>query len=117
QGFAAIILLMGGAIAGSVSRGYRNLSMHQINLNLSDSLDRKSDEQAAKAEYGNVDDYLINHRKGDLKDENLDRFFTPERLAHIDRAAAGVSAGHGLTSKHVDAELARRRNEWLHRYG
>ena len=45
--------------------------------------------------------------------ENLDHLFTPERMALIERAVAELEAGHGLTLQQVDAELRRRREEWL----
>lgn len=50
----------------------------------------------------------------DLEDtENFDHLFTPERLAHIDRAIAQIEAGQGLTSEQAKAGLARCRDEWL----
>jgi len=36
--------------------------------------------------------------------ENLDHFFTPERLARIDRAAAQIDAGLGIPSEQVRAK-------------
>jgi len=47
--------------------------------------------------------------------ENLDRLFTPERLAHIDKAEAQIKAGSFYTTEQADAELAKRRAEWLRR--
>ncbi len=89
--------------------------MHQINLN--DRLYQDVQRRAAKAGFASVDEYVADLLQGDLEDENLDRFFTPERLAHIDRAAASIAEGHGLTMEQVDEELAKRREEWLRQNG
>jgi hypothetical protein len=44
---------------------------------------------------------------------NLDHLFTPERLAHIDKAEAEIKAGNFYTAEQADVELAKRRAEWL----
>jgi|GEM_PF-4360787 len=44
--------------------------------------------------------------------DNYDHLFTPARLAHIDRAAAEMDAGQGLTLEQVDAELAKAKEAW-----
>jgi hypothetical protein len=87
--------------------------MHQIQL--SDQLFLIAQRRAAEAGFGSVDEYVADMLQHDLEDqsENFDHLFTPERLAHIDRAAAEIDAGLGLTLEQVDAELAKRRAEWL----
>jgi hypothetical protein len=87
--------------------------MHQIQLN--DQLYQEAELRAAEAGFGSVDEYVADVLRHDLQEEteNFDNLFTPERLAHIDRAAAEIDAGQGLTSEQVDAELAQRRDEWL----
>jgi hypothetical protein len=49
--------------------------------------------------------------KRDLQDdtENLDHFFTPERLAHIDRAAAQIKSGESFTSEQVREHFNQKR--------
>jgi hypothetical protein len=39
--------------------------------------------------------------------------FTPERIAHIDKAAAEIKQGKYFNIEQADAELAKRRAEWL----
>ena len=62
-----------------------------------------------------MDEFVADVLQHDFLDpvEDLDRLFTPERLAHIDLAATEIDAGRGLMSEQVDAELAKRRDEWL----
>jgi hypothetical protein len=48
-----------------------------------------------------------------MPNENLDRLFTPERLADIDRAAAEIEAGNFYTPDEAAVELAKRRDQWL----
>lgn len=87
--------------------------MHQIQLD--DQLYQEVQRRAAKAGFPSVDEYVADILKNDVYDEteDLDHLFTPERLAHIDRAAAQIAAGEGLTSEQSEAELAKRREEWL----
>jgi hypothetical protein len=82
--------------------------MHQINL--SDQLYQEALRKAAEAGFPSVDEYVADVLQHDLHEEteNLDHLFTPERLAHIDRGAAEIDAGKGLTLEQVDAELAKR---------
>jgi hypothetical protein len=87
--------------------------MHQINL--SDGIYQDAQRRAAEAGFASVEEYIVDLLQGDLESENLDRFFTHQRLAHIGQAAASISGGSGLTSEQADAELAKRRDEWLRR--
>jgi hypothetical protein len=85
--------------------------MHHIQLD--DHLFQVAQQRAVEAGFQSVDEYVADVLQNDLEDaENLDRFFTPDRLAQIDRAAAQLAAGQGLTPEETDAELARRREEW-----
>jgi hypothetical protein len=82
--------------------------MHQVQLN--DQLYREVQRRAAEAGFGTVDDYVADVLQQELEDpENFDHLFTPERLAHIDRAAAQVDAGECLTSDQVRDHFQRRR--------
>lgn len=86
--------------------------MQQVQL--SDQLYQEIQRRAAEVGYVNVDEYVADVLKHDLEDpENLGLLFSQERLAHIDRAAAQIDAGQGLTLAEVDAELARKKAEWL----
>lgn len=61
--------------------------MHVIQLN--DQLYQDAKRRAAEAGFGSVDEYVADILQQDLEEtENLDHFFTPQRLAQIDRAAA-----------------------------
>lgn len=86
--------------------------MHQIQLN--DQLYQEAQRRATEAGFDSVDEYIAEVLMHELEDaESLDYLFTPERLAHIDRAAAQIAAGEGLTPEQVEAELAKRRDAWL----
>jgi hypothetical protein len=87
--------------------------MHQILLD--DKLYHELQRRASESGYATVDEYIaeILSHDPDEQSENLDHLFTPERLAHIDEAKAQIKSGNFYTSEQADAELARRRAEWL----
>jgi hypothetical protein len=87
--------------------------MHQVQL--SDQLYQQAQRRAAEAGFPSVDEYVADIVQHDVADEieNLDHFFTPQRLEHIDQSIAQIQAGQGLTSEQAKAELARRGDEWL----
>ncbi|HEX4129124.1 MAG TPA: hypothetical protein VHZ24_03715 [Pirellulales bacterium] len=88
--------------------------MHQIRLD--DQLYQEAQRRAAESGFANVDEYVANVLQSDIADtDELNHLFTPERLAEIDHAAAQIAAGNGLTTEQADAELAKRREEWLRR--
>jgi hypothetical protein len=83
--------------------------MHQIQL--SDQLYQEAQRRAAEAGFGSVDEYVADMLQHDLEEtENLDHFFTPERLAHIDRAAAQIDAGLGIPSEQVGEHFRQKRD-------
>jgi hypothetical protein len=83
--------------------------MHQVQL--SDQLYQEAQRRAAEAGFGSVDDYIADVLTHDFDDqaEDLDRFFTPERLAQVDRAAAQIKAGELFTSKQVREHFEQKR--------
>jgi hypothetical protein len=87
--------------------------VHRVHL--SEELFQQAERRAAQAGFPTVDDYIADVVQHDLSDAaaGFDHLFTPERLAHLDRAAAEMDAGQGLTVEQADAVLARRREEWL----
>jgi hypothetical protein len=87
--------------------------MHQVQL--ADQLYQKAQRRASEAGYSSVDEYITKVVTQDLSDEieNIDHLFTPQRLEHIDKAIEEIKAGKSLTSSQADAELAKRRAEWL----
>ena len=50
----------------------------------------------------------------DLKfeDDDIQAMFTPERLAHIDRALAEVDAGRSYTASQVEDYFAEKERSW-----
>jgi PHD/YefM family antitoxin component YafN of YafNO toxin-antitoxin module len=90
--------------------------MHQIQL--ADELYQQAERRAGDAGYASVDEYIADVLADYLADgpDDFDRLFTPERLAHIDAELAKVKAGHFLTTEESDAELAKRRAEWLQKH-
>ena len=89
--------------------------MHQVQLELTDLLYEQAKRRAAEAGFKSVGEYAADVLADDLATdaENFDHLFTPQRLALIDRADAQIRAGHCMTAKQADAELAKRRTEWL----
>ncbi len=90
--------------------------MPQVQLN--DQMFRAAQRRAADGGYSSVDDYIADVLAHDLVDDNEENvtitpLFTPERLEHIDKAAADIKAGNFYTAEQADAELARRRAQWL----
>ncbi len=87
--------------------------MHQINLN--DQIFQEAQRRAEAAGFPNVDEYVAEVLAHDfqLDEGNLDRFFTPERLALVDEAAAEVAAGNAFSLDQAKAQLARTRQAWL----
>jgi hypothetical protein len=91
--------------------------MPQVQLN--NQIFTAAQRKAATAGYASVDDYIADVVSHDLSEENgdqtpnLDYLFTPERLAHIDAAAAEVRDGKFYSTEQADEELAKRRAEWL----
>ena len=91
--------------------------MQQIKLD--ERLYKEAQRRATEAGFSSVDDYVADVVSHDLLADgagdtpNLDHLFTPERLAHIDKAAAQIKNGQSFTAEQADAELARRRAEWL----
>lgn len=84
--------------------------MHQVYL--SDQLYQEAQRRAAEAGFVSVDEFIADILKQDFDEEieDLDRFFTPERLAKIDQAAAQVKAGQFFTSDQV-REHFRQKHE------
>lgn len=63
-------------------------------IRLDDNLYRMAQRRALEAGFGSVDEYVADRLRHDFEEtESLDRFFTPERLARIDRAIAQIDAG------------------------
>lgn len=87
--------------------------MHQVQL--ADTLYQEAQRRAVEAGFSSVDEYVADVLSQELAEENmnLDSLFTPERLAHIDQAAAEIKAGKSFTAEQADAEFATRRAEWL----
>lgn len=86
--------------------------MHRIQLE--DQLYQVAQRRAAEAGFENVEAHIADVVQHDLEEaKHVELLFTPERLAQIDRAAAQIEAGQGLSMEQVDIELAKRRDEWL----
>ena len=83
-------------------------------VQLDEQVFKVAQRRAADAGYSSVDEYIADfvvHDTGDV--DNIDHLFTPERLAHIDKAEADIKAGKFYTTEQADKELAERRAAWL----
>lgn len=87
--------------------------MHQINL--SDELYEEVQRRAVAGGFATVDEYVADVLAGEFEvvAENLDDFFTPERLKLIDEAVADVDAGNFYTLDEAKKLLDKAREEWL----
>lgn len=87
--------------------------MRQVNL--TDQLYQEAQRRAAEAGFASVDEFLADMLAFEFQpvDESLDHFFTPERLALIDQAAADVAAGNVYTMDQATEALAKSRDVWL----
>ena len=83
--------------------------MHQIQLN--DQLYQEVERRASSSGFVTVDEYVADVLQHDLHDEteNLDYLFTPERLAHINRAVAQIDAGQGIPAEQVRDRFRQKR--------
>lgn len=87
--------------------------MHQVNLG--DRIYEEARRRAEAAGFSTVDEYIADVLSYDfqLDDQDFGHFFTPERLAVIDSAAAEVAAGNVHTMDEVRESLAKTRDPWL----
>ena len=87
--------------------------MHQVQLELTDQLYNQVMRRAAESGFESIEEYAVGVITDDLADdtENLDHLFTPERLAHIDKAIAQVKAAEFMTSDQVRAHFRKRFEE------
>lgn len=84
------------------------------NVQLTDELFQEAERRAQAAGFESVDEYIADFLQQDLSSaENLGHLFTPERLAHIDKAASDIKAGRFYTPEQVDAYLAETKASWL----
>jgi len=94
--------------------------MHQVQLN--DELFKEAQRRAKAAGFATVDEYVADVLGHDLMAENgeptpdLDHLFTPERIALIDNGVAQIKAGLGHSAEQAEAELAKRRGEWIQKH-
>ena len=78
--------------------------MHQVQLELTDQLYNQAKRRAVEAGFKTVHEYIAGVVSHDLTEdtENLDHFFTPGRIAHIESVIADIKAG---AKTHTAAEV------------
>ena len=80
-------------------------------IQLNGQLYQEAQRRAAECGFASVDDYVTSMLQADVEEtENLDHLFTPERLAHIDRASAQIDAGQGITAAEVREHFRPKRD-------
>jgi hypothetical protein len=87
--------------------------MHQVHVELSDQLYDEAERRANAAGFAGVSEYVSDVLLHDLNEETeaFERLFTPERLAHIDKAIGKVNAGEFYTSEQVSDYFDRKYRE------
>ncbi len=84
-------------------------------ITLSDKSYEIARRRAAESGFASVEEYVVHLLQTQIDEENLDHLFTPERLAHIDRAASEIDAGLGITLEEFDVHFAKLKDQWLRR--
>jgi hypothetical protein len=88
--------------------------MSQIRLH--DDLYERALRRATEAGFESVDAYVAEVIGDDLREENFDHLFTPERIAHLDRISREVREGaKTYTMEEVEARLQKTRAAWQSR--
>ena len=84
-------------------------------VNVSNELYQLIQQSALNAGFANVDDYVAEVLSCGFPNdtENFDHLFTPERMAQIAQSEREMDAGHFYTMEQADAELAKRKENWL----
>lgn len=91
--------------------------MHQLQLQITDRLYDQAKRRAVEAGFGSVEEYASDVLASERSDE-MEAFFTPDRVAHLDRVAAGLDAGaKPLSVDEVRDGLAKNRAGWLQKNG
>ena len=92
-------------VADSIRKGY---PMYQIQITA--QVYSRVERRAIEAGFASVDEYVVDLLTRDVFEnaENLDGLFTPERLAHIDRAVEQIEAGQFHTAAQVREHLRNR---------
>ena len=69
--------------------------MQRVELELSDKVYDQVRHRAVEAGFKTVSEYIADVVSDELVEpyENLDRYFTPDRIAHIDSVIAEVNSG------------------------
>ena len=82
--------------------------MNQVQLD--DRLYAQAQRRALEAGYRSVDEFVADAVTHELEDDaqDLQRLFTPERIASIKEAAAEVEAGEYLTAEQVREHFKKR---------
>lgn len=83
-------------------------------IELSEATFRLATDRAAARGFPSVGDYVEDALLADeeVTDADIQRLFTPERLAELDKAVAQVKAGRGMTMAEVEAALDQTAAEW-----
>jgi hypothetical protein len=79
-------------------------------IQLTDQVYSQVKRRAVEAGYEDVDDYVVSVLTYDPfeNSKDLDHLFTPERLAHIDRAAAQIKTGESHSASEVREHFKKR---------
>jgi len=82
--------------------------LHHVQL--SDQAYEKAKLRASEAGFQTVDEYVADVLLSEVgpQTEDLDRLFTPERLAHIDRSSAQIKAGEYYTADQVREHFGKK---------
>lgn len=92
--------------------------MQQIQL--SDRVYEQAQRQATAAGFASVNEYIegLLDEHDSPSEAELERIFTPERIAELERIAASVDAGAKTYSlEEVDERLRQLRAEWRSKMG
>jgi len=84
--------------------------MPQVQVHLEDRVYNEAKRRAEEAGFEDVDSYLADVLANEFEDDidEMQGFFTPERLAQIDAATAQIKAGESYTMDEVREHFRKR---------
>lgn len=87
--------------------------MRQIAL--SEYLFELAEGKAIRAGFASVEEWVEDVIRGDLRDDDIDLLFTPERLALIDEAVEQAKRGNTLSEADLQKRLSADRERYMGR--
>lgn len=86
-------------------------------VQVADHLFEQAQRRAAQAGFASVEEYVSEILHDDLRDENFDHLFTPERLAALDRISRQKPGTPDFSIQEVQEHFAKKQAAWPRKPG